>query len=247
MRFNERVDDMKRLMTIFMVLVVAVVLCACGAASSAPDPASSSVPATTETATPTLEPTEKHEADGLESELEDKICSALPFQADVSVGLSDVITSVNIYLKSSDPTAFGNRVYDAMSVCDEIFDGERYSLFLIDSNPKTDKSLTFSSFSSISGGIGTFSVVRSGTSEMHECASFDDLAEFFPALNIYISEKEVEEESPEDMAIYNYVMKKLDDEPNRSEEDIFAEIAPNYGMTVEELRQFIFEMMEKIY
>ena len=42
-------------------------------------------------------------------------------------------------------------------------------------------------------------------------------------------------------------MDRLDAEPNRPEEEIFAEIAPEYGMTADELKQFIFEMMEKIY
>lgn len=237
---------MKRIMTMFMVFIVAVALCACGAASPASDPASSSMPIPTETTAPTLEPTGKHETEGLETELEDKICNALPFQAYVSVNLSDDVTSMYISATASDPTDFGNRVYDTMSVCDEIFGEEHYSFFLIDYNQESEKSLTFLHFSNLTG-LGTFSIDRSGTTETHECESFDDLAEFFPALNIYVSEKEVEEESPEDMALYNYVVKKLDDEPNRSEEDIFAEIAPKYGMTVEELRQFIFEMMEKIY
>ena len=47
--------------------------------------------------------------------------------------------------------------------------------------------------------------------------------------------------------IYNAVMKKLDTEYDRDEDEILEEMAPSYGMTVDELRQFIFDYMDAYY
>lgn len=61
-------------------------------------------------------------------------------------------------------------------------------------------------------------------------------------------EKSEEENLTEtELAIYNEVMDALDAEPNRAEEDIFDELAPQYGMTGSELKEFILTAMEKVY
>lgn len=53
--------------------------------------------------------------------------------------------------------------------------------------------------------------------------------------------------SEENAKIYNEVMNKLDAEPDRDEDDIFSEIAPDYGMTASELHDFMLEYMEAYY
>ena len=219
-------------MAILLSLITLGLLCACGGSSTVPTPSP----------TPTKDPDVK----AYEKELADKIYSSLPFPARVSVKKSDDRTSVSISPMTSNVTYFGDRVYDTIAVCDEIFGEEVYSFSLMDLDLKTGNSLLFG-YDSGKEGIGTFSDDRSGTLKRYECKTFDDLAEFFPALRIHIAEEEVAEDSQEDIALYRYVMDRLDAEPNRPEEEIFAEIAPEYGITADELKQFIFEMMEKIY
>ncbi len=50
-----------------------------------------------------------------------------------------------------------------------------------------------------------------------------------------------------DVAIYEEVMEILNDQYDRPEDEIFKELAPKYEMTAAELKQFIRDMMEKIY
>lgn len=75
--------------------------------------------------------------------------------------------------------------------------------------------------------------------------TWDDVVSDFPALGIYMAENETLSEN--DLRIYNEVWEVLDAYPDRSEEDIYEELAPNYGMTAEELESFIFDCMVKVY
>lgn len=85
---------------------------------------------------------------------------------------------------------------------------------------------------------------RSGSPKLHTFKSFDELAQYFPALNI---ENSTESISDEDMKIYNEVWAALDAEPSRPEDEIFAELAPRYNMTGEELKNFVDDIMFQIY
>ena len=85
---------------------------------------------------------------------------------------------------------------------------------------------------------------RSGSPKLHIFKSFDELAQYFPALNI---ENSTESISDEDMKIYNEVWAALDAEPSRPEDEIFAELAPRYNMTGEELKNFVDDIMFQIY
>ena len=85
---------------------------------------------------------------------------------------------------------------------------------------------------------------RYSCSSLHTFKSFDELAQYFPALNI---ENSTESISDEDMKIYNEVWAALDAEPSRPEDEIFAELAPRYNMTGEELKNFVDDIMFQIY
>ena len=85
---------------------------------------------------------------------------------------------------------------------------------------------------------------RSGSPKLLTFKSFDELAQYFPALNI---ENSTESISDEDMKIYNEVWAALDAEPSRPEDEIFAELAPRYNMTGEELKNFVDDIMFQIY
>jgi len=86
---------------------------------------------------------------------------------------------------------------------------------------------------------------RSGDASGSFVKTYDELLEKFPASKIENQEKE--RLSEDDLKIYNEVWAALDAEPNRPEEDIFEELAPRYGMTRSELKQFIWDAMEKVY
>lgn len=53
--------------------------------------------------------------------------------------------------------------------------------------------------------------------------------------------------SEENAAIYNAVMEQLNSDYTREEDEIFEEIAPYYGMTSSELKQFMYDYMEAYY
>lgn len=85
---------------------------------------------------------------------------------------------------------------------------------------------------------------RSGAARYYPLESFDELVQYFPAMNV---ENNPESISDEDMKIYNEVWAALDAEPTRPEEEIFSELAPRYNMTGEELKKFIDDIMFQIY
>lgn len=62
-----------------------------------------------------------------------------------------------------------------------------------------------------------------------------------------IKASEEENLTESELKIYREVWDALDAEPNRPEEEIFEEMAPNYSMTGEELKDFIMKAMEKVY
>ena len=137
-------------------------------------------------------------------------------------------------------------VYDSIIACDEVLAESTYTLYLIDLNTATGKMLSFHHYND-KDEFGTFFDDRSSPTKITKCSTADDLATSFPALRTHIAELEVAQESPEEMALYKYVMDRLDAEPDRDEMEIFEEIAPEYGMTTDELKQFMFDMMEKVY
>ena len=51
----------------------------------------------------------------------------------------------------------------------------------------------------------------------------------------------------ENTKIYNEVMHVLEDQYERDEDEILEEMAPRYNMTVDELRQFMFDYMDAFY
>lgn len=68
--------------------------------------------------------------------------------------------------------------------------------------------------------------------------------------DLYLDEDQKQSDNiltDENLKIYNNVMEKLYSEPDRSEDDIFAELAPQYGMTKDELRDFMNNFMEAYY
>lgn len=223
---------MRRSAALLLLLSVCVMLCACGSGSQQP-----AAPA---------QPTKSPEIEAYEHNLSDKISNALSFAASVSVSHGDDRDEITIRPAVSDVTHFGDRVYDSIIACDEVLAESAYTLYLMDLNTATGKMLSFHHYND-KDEFGTFFDDRSSPTKISKCSTADDLVAFFPALRTHISELEVAQESPEEMAIYKYVMDRLDAEPDRDEMDLFEEIAPEYGMTAEELKQFMLEMMEKVY
>lgn len=85
---------------------------------------------------------------------------------------------------------------------------------------------------------------RSGDLVSHKISGVESLCELFPATSIYIAKKEID---ANDLRIYEEVMEILNNQFDRPEDEIIEELAPNYGMTASELKQFLFDTMEKIF
>lgn len=223
---------MRRIAALLLLLCICTMFCACGSGSR-----QSAAPA---------QPSKSPEIETYEHDLSDKVSRAIPFAASVSVSHGDDRDEITIRPAVSDVTHFGDRVYDSIIACDEVLAESSYTLYLIDLNTATGKMLSFHHYND-RDEFGTFFDDRTSPTKITKCSTADDLATSFPALRTHIAELEVAQESPEEMALYKYVMDRLDAEPDRDEMEIFEEIAPEYGMTTDELKQFMFDMMEKVY
>lgn len=92
--------------------------------------------------------------------------------------------------------------------------------------------------------IGILFDGRSGEMKSVHIVSYDELANKFPRLRHVIAAEKLD---PEDVKMFEEIMAILDKNTDRPDEEVFAEISPNYGMTAEELRVWMLEMIDKRY
>lgn len=222
---------MKKLIALILVLFMVMSLTACGSSDSRNE--------TTED-TIALEH-EKNISAALSQKIPTLIVSvtrsATRFDLSVSLQTEAKVSDFGIYVlevQAAYEAEFDEDLRGNFSVNLPI-DGKNPSMIRFSSDDYTEMSDTLS---------GTLSDSRSGEVVSHDISSIDDLCEFFPATTIEIAKSEI---SDEDLAIYEEVMDILNEQMDRSEDEIFEEIAPNYGMTPEELKQFMRDVMEEIY
>ena len=193
-----------------------------------------------------------NKVDSKTSEEDEKIKNTLFAKADE---ITSAASGVNIYVgedgKKTITVILGSAI-DYLRIGDYINEictyaaGETFATdigsFVVevrDKNLKPALQFITSTFTS-----GSFIDLRSGKPKLTKIYSFDDLKKIFPAMNITEKENEV---SDHDMQIYNEVISALDEEPTRPEKEIFANIAPKYNMTADQLKKLIDDIMEKIY
>ena len=183
--------------------------------------------------------------DAEESEIKESLLKSLPNDYPISdievMSYSDTgNVRFSFHLKNgTSPTYFGQYVIAARDALNAIHsDPARFTVIV-----NTDRNDFMFLFDSEPGEYGTLTDYRSGEPKITELNSDDDLASLFPALKIYFSEQNIDEER---LSIYREVMEALND-TSRTEEEIFEEMAPNYGMTADELKGFMLEVMDEIF
>lgn len=154
-----------------------------------------------------------------------------------------------LIMDSDDVVDFGTYVLETKAAFEAVFAEEERGSYdvLMSVGGDSSSSLYFSSksYSESSGELcGRYTDTRSGSAEIVNIDSDEDLFAIFPKARTESSKSQLDQD---DVAKYNAVMDALNAEPNRPESEIFAELAPQYGMTGDELKQFMRDMMGKIY
>ena len=194
--------------------------------------------------TETIESTEPKK---LYEEEENGLFEALPYKLNwvtFIFGTSDK-PSVSVFNTCDGLTAdiiqqMGETIYYAKEYCDSTFD--EYSLDVAIHDEKNESFPL--GWTSGNGDYGFILDSRSGKAEVKFTKTLDDLCAFFPTLRSEINKSKMDEDA---VKIYEEVMKELNRRMDESEEKIFAELAPKYDMTPEELRDFISDTMAQVY
>lgn len=181
----------------------------------------------------------------------DNISNALDFMTQsITVteenGLFNLDVTASSFLNVRD---FGTYVLNVKEAFENEFDTDVRGSYDITMHIGTNKAnfLWFSSKNYSEGQtdlVGTLYDSRSGEIITTAINGRESLFEMFPAAEIADSKSQLDEA---DVAIYEEVMDALNADFDRPEDEILAELAPQYDMTVDELRQFMRDMMEQIY
>ena len=92
-------------------------------------------------------------------------------------------------------------------------------------------------------GFGVVFDDRSGSLETTYLKNVDDLFDIFPSAADYESKSDLYKN---DVEIYDEVWSVLQEQYDRPETEIYEELAPRYGMTADELSDFMLDMLKKI-
>lgn len=158
-------------------------------------------------------------------------------EVQIIVNEDDALPDVMIVLPADfDITLFGNCVYDSLKACNAVIGENGYTLTVY------LKDTLF--FNTDFGNMGHVVDSRSGENEMTFIETEDDLCELFPALISHISKENL---SQADLAIYEEVMQILNEQYDRSEDEIYAELAPSFDMSVQQLQDFMMEMIQRVH
>lgn len=157
----------------------------------------------------------------------------------VYLNSNDVLT-IAITYEDYDLTFWGNAIFDVKNMCDELvgLDDYRLSLCL-----KQGGEIAMMFHNSI-GAYGNITDHQSDEGSITIVNSVDDLIGAFPASLLHIKGQQLDQN---DMKIYNEVMAALDADYLTPEDEIYSSLAPEYGMTPDELKAFMDNMLEQIY
>jgi len=155
---------MKKILSVVLLLCLGLSLCGCSGSGEKSTPTSSPAP--------TQEP--------IDEELCNRFYDLMPYYAYPEFKRNDSgIVSIKMKVDSEDISHYGDIIYTALCAADDIF-GE-YTMRINFWNGSTIP-ITFSGNSS-SATIGDS---RSGSMKMTEIKSVEDLAQYFPALNLLL-------------------------------------------------------------
>lgn len=178
-----------------------------------------------------------------DSDIKDSITSGLDGKVPI-FSLTVASNSTMIIIRDGNIPYYGQYIYYIREACEPFVANGSLSMYsVMFMNKKYDTDFMYTSELS---PYGTLMDYRSGGDpQITRLTTVDDLADVFPQL--LSSGLLSDDVSEADLAIYNEVWAALDAQPNKSEAEIFAEICGNYGMTADELKDFINTTMDKIY
>lgn len=167
--------------------------------------------------------------------LQDKV----PY-ADISLSFSpEPALSVDLN-NSASITHFGSYIYYLVQETDKVLDTQldlTMTLYNIRNEP-------VQIYRSSETGYGRIMDYRDGSERIFDIKDLDALIGMYPAMTTVGIGSAVSEEN---LLIYNQVMDFINSDFTKPEDDLLAEIAPKYGMTMAELKQFLKDIMKKIY
>lgn len=172
------------------------------------------------------------------------LLNILPFQCDVTITEVGGKVSVSICEECSKMSrdvidSMGYGVLLAKEYCDSSLDDYELSVYIFDLSSSSIPLLWKSNFSD----YGTLIDTRSGETNVTIMQSEEDMFSFFPGLLSKINASKLDQH---DLEIYSEVMYELDSRPKDSEEMIITELAQKYGMTHQQLKLFVLDVMEKV-
>lgn len=221
---------MRKLTIAICIFATALFACACTSNSDITEATWSSAPEPVE---------EEYEQDS------SALREYAPDGSDITIEASDGVINVSILFSRNSPTqqdfaAMGRGIYYSKIYCDSAF--AQYALKYCMADLGSASNLLI--WSSSIGDWGSVIDNRSGEAKVTTFDNLDDLCAFFPTLS---KDVRMDTLDPQDSEIYNDVMSALDSRPNDSEEEIYAELAPKYSMTSQQLYIFMKDIMEKVY
>ena len=178
------------------------------------------------------------------SDIKVSIGNSIPY-TEASVTTTDK-GRYHITLSIYDPkeiTYMATYVKALLAACDGKVAPEQ--LYQIELNQCYEDGSIMITFRTSDDGYGELIDWRSGEAKLTEVPTENDLLEQFPASKI--EEQKKNALSEEDLAMYNEVMDILNSDFSKTEDQIYSEIAPNYGMTKDELAAFMKDSLKKIY
>ena len=174
-----------------------------------------------------------------------ELSDVLPFEWESFIMELSGRPSINIYKECEKITRdvideMGQIIFFSKGYCDSKFDDYDLGVYIRDEKSDSIQLLWTLKF----GDYGNLIDSRSGEANVTIMDTLDDLCAFFPALSMEINKSKMDKDS---IKIYEEVMNELCKRMNEPEEQIYFDLAPKYGMTPEELRDFMFDTMVQIY
>lgn len=186
--------------------------------------------------------------DAIIAALETALADHLPLdEYAYSLDVSTTVGTVDLHFNALDEiTDYGAYIYYLMEAVADIYpDAQKVEFTLSDGKLENSRFLVFESYLwKSSSHYGDLTDYRSGFPVSHEIETLDDLIALFPAMAADGIGSGIDQA---DLDLFNEVMAILESDYSRSEAEIIEEIAPDYGMTPDELYQFLNTMLEQLY
>lgn len=171
----------------------------------------------------------------------------IPFDS-VTVSCETDVFNISVIVTDIETISdFGKYIVASVNVFEEMFSSEQRGelcVILYDGNMPYISFFTNDVGDDKAGEYGLILDERSSVKKSIPLSDVSELCKLFPTTKVYINSSSIE---PNDLKIYNETMDALNSQPDRSEDEILSELAPNYNMTADELKTFMHKIMGELY